>query len=87
MDAAVAAIAEGKTGIHLGCKDDKEAKSLVLRLHKFRQAYEAQALDETTKHAYAGLKITSTTFDQGHEQPGVSIVVASGNTWKIKVLE
>ncbi len=86
MDAAVAALEAGKQGIFTEVDNDAAARSLVLRLHKFRHAFEAQ-YDEAVKFKYAGLKISPALISAGHEFPGVTIAIAEHKPWKITVLE
>ena len=87
MDAAVSAVTEGKPGIVVTVEDDKVAKALVLRLHKFRLAFEAQTDDPSLKYNYAGLKIAPCLVSAGADKSGVSVAVANSNAWKITVLE
>jgi hypothetical protein len=87
MDAAVAAVTDGKSGIFVETESDGAARSLALRLHKFRQAYEAQAEGTTSQYTYAGLKITPALMDRGCEFAGVNVMLAEDKDWNIKVLE
>ena len=83
MDAAVAAVADGGVGITVEVEDNKTAKSLALRLHKFRLAYEEQTDDSSLKYAYAGLKIAPSCVD---DFSGVSVSIPKPNSWKITKL-
>lgn len=84
LEAAVLAIEDGKSGVFSAVDTSNEARSLALRLHKFRQAYEEQNKEQDTQYRYAGLKISATILSGGC---GVSITVSTYNPPKITVLE